>query len=112
MAGAARGTRLNELGVYVKGTEVRTNGLTWDSSRYLGSLVGACAGVMNIKPVSAGQIVSAVVIGNAPRVGTIFVAFADGTRHEKALRQGSRAQMHKVDQAIALFNAMADTVSR
>jgi hypothetical protein len=104
----ARGVTLIELGVRVKGNEVRKNGLTWSSSCPMGSLAGACAGVMDLKPPSAGAVLSSVVIGNVPRIGTIFVAFADGTRHETPLLQGSPAQMRKVDVAIARFNAMAD----
>ncbi len=88
---------LAEIGVRIKGNEVRKIGLTWNSSRYLEPLVGACAGVMDVKTASAGALISSVVIGNVPRVGTIFIAFADGTRHEQALRQGSMAQMRKVD---------------
>jgi hypothetical protein len=42
------------------------------------------------------------------RVGTIFIAFADGTRHEQALLDGSPAQMRKVDDEVARFNAMVD----
>jgi hypothetical protein len=108
----ARGVRLPELGVWVKGNEVRKNGLTWNTSVYLGSLVGACAGIMDVKPPSGGALLSSVVIGNVPRVGTIFVAFADGKRNQIALSQGSRAQMRKVDDAVARFNAMVDIVDR
>ncbi|HEY2574783.1 MAG TPA: hypothetical protein VGI74_00595 [Streptosporangiaceae bacterium] len=100
-ADVARGVTLSELGVRVKGNEVRGSG-------FRGALAGACAGVMDVKPPSGGAILSSIVIGNVPRVGTILVAFADGTRHEMPLRQGSPAQMRKVDAAIARFNAMAD----
>lgn len=48
---------------------------------------------------------------STPRVGTIFVVFADGTRHEIPLRMGTRAEMQKVDAAIARFNAMADAAA-
>ena len=105
---AAKGAVLNELGVRVKDGEVRKIGLTWNSSRVLGPLAGACAGVMDVKPASSGQFIGSAITGYVPRVGTIFVAFADGTRYETALRQGSPAQMRKVDEQIALFNRMAD----
>lgn len=108
-ADAARGVWLSDLGVRVKGNEVRKAAGTWKGSRYLGPLAGACAGVIDVKAPSAGAMLSSVVIGNVPRVGTIFVAFADGTRHEQPLYQGSPAQMRKVDAAVARFNAMADT---
>jgi hypothetical protein len=111
VADTARGVTIPELGVRVKGNEVRKNGISWNSSRRLGSLVGACAGVMDLKSPSAGATLSSVVIGNVPRVGTIFVAFANGTRHEIPLLQGSLTQMRKVDAAIARFNAMADAAS-
>jgi hypothetical protein len=101
IASAARGVQLMELGVRVQGTDVHVG-------RGLRSLKGACAGVMDLKAPGAGAFISSVVIGNVPRVGTIFVAFADGTRHEKPLLQGSRAQIQKVDEAIRLFNTMAD----
>jgi hypothetical protein len=42
----------------VKGNEVRKNGLTWNNSVYLGPLVGACAGVMDVKPASGGALPS------------------------------------------------------
>jgi hypothetical protein len=55
--------------------------------------------------------VAGVIGFGPPRVGTIFIAFADGTRWEKPLCQGTRAEMAKVDVAIARFNAMADAVT-
>jgi hypothetical protein len=110
-AEAARGVTLSELGVRVKGNEVRQTGLTWNTSRYLGPLVGACAGVMDVKPASPGAMLSSIVIGNVPRVGNIFIAFANGSRHELPLRQGSPAQMREVDAAVARFNAMVDVAS-
>ena len=103
---------LSELGVRVKGDEVRKiGGLTWDRCRLLGPLAGACAGVMDVKPPSAGAVIFSIVVGPVPRVGTIFVAFADGTRHERPLLQGSPAQIRKVDAELARFNAMADAAS-
>ena len=111
IAETARGVTLTELGVRVKGNEVWKLP-KWASSRYLGPLTGACAGIMDLKPASDAAFLASAVIGlNAPRVGTIFVAFEDGTRHEQPLRQGTRAQMQKVDAAVARFNAMADAAN-
>jgi hypothetical protein len=107
-----RGVTLPELGVRIKGNEVRKIGLTWNSSICLGPLVGGCAGVMDVRPPSGAAVLSSIVIGNVPRVGTIFVAFADGSRHEIALRQGSPAQMRKVDDAVARFNAIVDVADQ
>jgi hypothetical protein len=111
-ADVARGVRLPELGVWVKGSEVRKNGLTWNTSVYLGSLIGACAGIMDVKQPSGAAQLSSIVIGNVPRVGTIFVAFANGKKHQIALSQGSPVQMRKVNDAVALFNAMVDIADR
>jgi hypothetical protein len=67
---------------------------------------------MDVKPASGGALLSSIVIGNVPRVETIFVAFEDGKRHQTALSQGSRSQMQKVDNAIARFNSMVDIVDQ
>ena len=107
-ASGARGAGLQALGVYVKGNEVRKLGVFGGGGRHLGSLVGACAGVMDVRPASAGQMVNSLVTGIVPRVGTVFVAFADGTRFETKLLQGSPKQMRDVDAQIARFNTMAD----
>jgi hypothetical protein len=108
-AETARGVTLKELGVRVEGNKVFSlNYLLRKEFRYLGPLAGACAGVMDLKTPTAGAMISSVVIGNPAKVGMIFVAFADGTRHEQSLRQGSRRQMQDVDAAVALFNAMVD----
>jgi Short C-terminal domain len=108
-AEAARGVTLTALGVRVKGNEVfNLNFLLRKELRYLGPLAGASAGVMDVKPASGGAVLSSIVIGNVPRVGTIFVAFANGKLHKKALLQGSPRQMRNVDTEVARFNAMAD----
>ncbi len=108
-AEAARGVTLKELGVHVKGNEVfNLNFLLRKEFRYLGSLAGASAGVMDVKPASGGAVLSSIVIGNVPRVGTIFIAFADGKLHKRPLLQGSPGQMRNVDVEIARFNAMVD----
>ena len=106
-----RHVSLPELGVMVRGREVRKIG---GGLRQIPKpLAGACAGVVIDRPAPRQQgFFSAVVIGSAaPRDGTIFVAFADGTRWEKPLRQGTRQQMRQVDAAVARFNAMADAAS-
>jgi hypothetical protein len=80
---------LAALGVRVKGNEVfNLNFLVRKELRYLGPLTGASAGVMDVQPASGGAVLSSIVIGNVPRVGTIFVAFANGKLHKKALLQG------------------------
>jgi hypothetical protein len=105
----ARAVALPQLGIVVKRGEVYARKLR---DRYLGPLAGACAGVMDLKPGSgAGCLAAAIIATSTPRVGTIFVAFADGTRHEAPLRMGTRAEMHEVDAAIARFNAMADAAA-
>lgn len=108
-AEAARGVTLEALGVRVKGNEVfNLNYLVRKKLRYLGPLAGASAGVMDVEPPSGGAVLSSIVIGNVPRVGTIFVAFANGKLHKKALLQGSPRQMRNVDADVARFNTMAD----
>lgn len=80
--------------------------------RQLGPLSGACAGLMDLKPGSEAEYAVRAVIGvSTPRVGTIFVACSNGNRHETPLRMGTRAEMHKVDEEIARFNAMADAAT-
>jgi hypothetical protein len=89
---------LNALGVRVKGNEVfNLNFLLRKEFRYLGPLAGASAGVMDVKPASSGAVISSIVIGNVPRVGTIFIAFANGKLHKRPLLQGSPGQMRNVD---------------
>lgn len=108
-AEAARGVTLEALGVRIKGNEVfNLNYLVRKKLRYLGPLAGASAGVMDVEPASGGAVLSSIVIGNVPRVGTIFVAFANGKLHKKALLQGSPRQMRNVDAEVARFNTMAD----
>lgn len=94
-----------DLKVVVKDGQVRKYG---GRSAVLGRLKGACAGVMDVRPLTAGEYYTTRIGLTSPRVGTIFVAFADGTRHEIPLRAGSRDEMHRIDTAIARFNAMAD----
>ena len=103
-------TEFPERGVYVG------DNLVWNgrSRLPLGPLAGACAGVKDLREPSVvaevGAFVADVVIGVSPgvSVGTKFVAFADGTRHETRLNMGSRAEMQAVDRAVAEFNAMVD----
>jgi hypothetical protein len=98
-----------EPGIVVKRGEVYARKLR---DRHLGSLAGACAGLMDLRPGSQAGYLAAGIIGTStPRVGTIFVAFADGTRHETPLRMGTRAELNKVNAAIARFNAMADAAT-
>jgi hypothetical protein len=102
-------TIFSDLGVMVKDGDVIRTGQ--GKRGYLGPLLGACAGIMDIHPPSGGQIAASVVFGGNPRVGTIFVAVADGSRHELPLQQGTRPTMHRIDQQIAQFNALADAAA-
>jgi hypothetical protein len=100
-----------ELDAQVKDGYVRTIGVTWNRSRRLGPLAGAHAGVTDIKELSGGARIKAAVLGTSPRIGTIFVRFADGTRHEVALRLGTDEQQQAIDAAVRRFNAMADAAA-
>ena len=77
-------------------------------------LAGACAGIVIDRPPpaesEAASFVKTVIGAGPPRIGTIFVAFSDGTRWERPLHQGTRLQMQKVDAEINQFNAMAELV--
>jgi hypothetical protein len=101
-----------ELNAQVKDGDVRTVGVTWNRSRHLGPLAGAHAGVTEIKELSGSARIKAAVLGTSPRTGTIFVSFADGTRHEVALRLGTAEQRQAIDAAVRRFNAMADAAAK
>ena len=101
-----------ELGAQVKDGDVRTVGFTWNRSRHLGPLAGAHAGVTDDKELSRTARIKAAVLGTSPRTGTIFVSFADGTRHETALRLGTDEQRQAIDAAMTRFNAMADAAAK
>ena len=100
-----------ELDAQVKAGDVRAVGITWNRSRHLGPLAGAHAGVTDIKELSRTDRIKAAVLGSSPRTGTIFVSFADGTRHETALRLGTDEQRQAIDAAVTRFNAMADAAA-
>ncbi len=95
----------SDLKVVVRDGWVRKYG---GRSIILGPLKGACAGVMDVRPLTASEYYTTKIGLTSPRIGTIFVAFADGTRHEIPLLAGSRDMMHRIDKAIARFNVMAD----
>jgi hypothetical protein len=97
----------DEIRVQVRDLEVRTVGVTWKRSRRLGSIVGASAGVTDQKQLSMGAKLRAGLLSTTPRIGTIFVAFADGTRYETPLRLGSDEQTAAIEAEVARFNAMA-----
>ena len=101
-----------ELDAQVKDGDVRTIGLTWNRSRHLGPLAGAHAGVTDNKELSRKARIKAAWLGTSPRTGTIFVSFADGTRHEVALRLGTDEQRQAIDAAVTRFNAMADAAAK
>jgi hypothetical protein len=100
-----------ELDAQVKDGDVRTIGITWNRSRRLGPLAGAHAGVTDTKELSSSARVRAAVLGSSPRTGTIFVSFADGTRHEVALRLSTDEQRQAIDAAVRRFNEMADAAA-
>ena len=100
-----------ELDAQVKDGDVRTVGITWNRSRHLGPLAGAHAGVTGETELSRTARITAQVLGTAPRTGTVFVSFADGTRHETALRLGTDEQRQAIDAAVTRFNAMADAAA-
>jgi hypothetical protein len=101
-----------ELDAQVKDGDVRTVGVSWNRSRHLGPLAGAHAGVTDNKELSRTARIKAAVLGTSPRTGTIFVSFADGTRHEIALRLGTDQQRQAIDAAVTRFNAMADAAAK
>ena len=105
-----RGYFFAVLGVRVKDGEVRSSslGVGWGHSRPLGPLAGASAGVMDVKRPGGGAIAWSVVIGDAPRIGRLFVAVADGTIRTRPLRPRSREQVQQINDEIALFDTMAD----
>jgi hypothetical protein len=99
------------LDVQVRGGEVRKIGPIWKMSRRLGPLAGAWAGVAEEKELSTAHKVTAEVLGSSPRIGTIFVSFPDGTRHETPLRRDSEEHVEELHKAIEKFNAMAKAAS-
>jgi hypothetical protein len=101
-----------ELDAQVKDGDVRTVGLTWNRSRHLGPLAGAHAGVTEDKELSRTAKIKAAVLATSPRTGTIFVSFADGTRHETVLRLGTDDQRQAIDAAVTRFNAMAGAAAK
>jgi hypothetical protein len=100
-----------KLGVRVKSGDVRKIGRLWNTSRYLGPLIGACAGVIDDRAPSAGAMLSSLIRGKMPRAGTVFIAFVNGRRHERHLYWGSLTRRQKVDNAMSKFNEMADNAS-
>lgn len=102
----------SELDAQVKNGDVRTIGFTWNRSRHLGPLAGAHAGVTDNKELSRRARIKAAVLGTSPRTGTIFVSFADGTRHETALQLGTDEQRQAIDAAVTRFNAMAHAAAK
>jgi len=102
----------SELDAQVKDGDVRTVGVTWNRSRHLGPLAGAHAGVTDNTELSRTAKIKAAVLGTSPRTGTIVVSFADGTRHEIALRLGTDEQRQAIDAAVRRFNAMADAAAK
>jgi hypothetical protein len=111
-ADQARRVVLPELNVQVRDGEVRTVGVTWKTSHHLGRLAGASAGVTDEKQLSTVARLRAWVLGTSPRVGTIFVKFADGTRHETPLRLGTDERTQALNEAIARFNALANAAAK
>jgi hypothetical protein len=100
-----------ELNVRVRDGEVRTMGVTWQRSRQLGPLAGAWAGVNEQKELRGATRLIARMLGATPRIGTIFVTFADGTRYETPLRLGGEDQSQALQADVESFNALAKSAS-
>jgi hypothetical protein len=100
-------------GVTVRGAWVYTPG-AWRMkpfgfrSERLGPLAGACAGIIDARQPTLSIPVSAYLSASAPKAGTVFIAFADGTRHKFPARA---VRVSKLRQAVDLFNAMADAAT-
>jgi len=82
----ADGMFFGYLGVMIRGTDVRTIG-EHAPSRRLGSLKGACAGVIEPRRSWIGSYISSLLLGGnvPPKNARLYVAFADGTRYERML---------------------------
>jgi hypothetical protein len=99
---------LRKLGIRVRCGDVRQAGLVRGNSRYLGPLVGACAGVICSRKPTTSATLSSRIREKMPSTRTVFVAFANGRRHEHHLYWVSRTQIEKVNSQVSSFNTMVD----
>jgi hypothetical protein len=109
----ADGTVFGYLGVKISGTDVWTTG-GGTSSRCLGSLKGACAGIAEPRRSWIGTFISSLLLGDAPpKNARLYVAFADGTRYERlTLPWVGDLDWPKVAGEIGRFNAAAYLTQR
>jgi hypothetical protein len=100
------------LGVRISGTDVWTTG-RGTPSRCLGSLTGACAGIVEPRRSRIGTLMSSQLLGRvSPKKASLFVAFADGTRYERlVLPWVSDLDWPKVAGEIGRFNAAAYVIA-
>ena len=96
------------LGVKISGTDVWTTG-RGTSSRRLGPLKGACAGVAEPRRSWIGTRISSLLLGDVPpKNAKLCVTFADGTRYERlVLPWVSDLDWPKVAGEVGRFNAAA-----
>jgi hypothetical protein len=104
----AEGMVFGYLGVKISGTDVWTTG-RGTSSRCLGALKGACAGLDEPRRSWIGTFISSLLLGDAPRKNArLYVAFADGTRYERlVLPWCSQLDWPKLAGEIGRFNTAA-----
>ena len=104
----ADGMVFGYLAVRISGTDVWTTG-RGTSSRCLGPLKGACAGVAEPRRSRIGIFISSLLSGDLPpKNAKLYVAFADGTRYERlVLPWVSDLDWPKVAGEIGRFNAAA-----
>jgi len=104
----ADGMAFGYLGVRVSGTDVWTTGRE-TSSRCLGPLNGACAGIAEPRRSWISTFISSLLLGDTPpKNAKLYVAFADGTRYERlVLPWVSDLDWPKIAGEIGRFNAAA-----
>jgi hypothetical protein len=108
----ADGVVFGYLGIKISGGAVWTTGR--GASRYLGPLMGACAGVDEPQRSWFGSFISSVLLGGGPAKGArLYVAFTDGSRYERLpLPWVSDLDWPKIGGEIGRFNAAAYLATR
>jgi hypothetical protein len=105
----ADGMVFGYLAVKIRGTDIWTTG-RGTSSRYLGPLKGACAGIAEPRRSRISIFISSrLLLGDTPPRNTrLYIAFADGTRYERlVLPWVSDLDWPKIGGEIGRFNAVA-----
>ncbi|HUD37126.1 MAG TPA: hypothetical protein VMR14_09530 [Streptosporangiaceae bacterium] len=104
----ADGMVFGYLGVRISGADVRTTE-HGPPGRCLGALKGASAGVLEPPRSRIGVYLSSLLLGgDPPKNARLYVAFADGTRHERLLLPWVRADdWPQIAGEIGRFNAAA-----